>query len=103
MPRFGDDGHHMNVDTVLDWSEDPEAHVQVEHQELKARVRAGLDRLSDDQRAVFVLRDLEGWNTEEIASHLGITRELVRQRVHRARLALRAMLPEFTPHSLEGP
>ena len=103
MPRFGDDGHHMNVDTVLDWSEDPEAHVQVEHQELKSRVRAGLDRLSDDQRAVFVLRDLEGWNTEEIASHLGITRELVRQRVHRARLALRAMLPEFTPHSLEGP
>jgi len=103
MPRFGDDGHHMDVDTVLDWSEDPEAHVQVEHQELKARVRAGLDRLSDDQRAVFVLRDLEGWNTEEIASHLGITRELVRQRVHRARLALRAMLPEFTPHSLEGP
>ena len=103
MPRFGDDGHHMNVDTVLDWSEDPEAHVQVEHQELKARVRAGLDRLSDDQRAVFVLRDLEGWNTEEIASHLGITRELVRQRVHRARLALRALLPEFTPHSQEAP
>ncbi|HEY3399418.1 MAG TPA: sigma-70 family RNA polymerase sigma factor [Geothrix sp.] len=95
MPRFGDDGHHMNVDTILDWSEDAEALMKVEQDELKARVRAGLDRLSDDQRAVFVLRDLEGWNTEEIASHLGITRELVRQRVHRARLALRALLPEF--------
>jgi RNA polymerase sigma-70 factor (ECF subfamily) len=102
MPRFGDDGHHMKVDTVVDWSEDAEALMRVEQEELKARVRAGLDRLSDDQRAVFVLRDLEGWNTDEIAHHLGITRELVRQRVHRARLALRAMLPEFTPPSAEG-
>jgi RNA polymerase sigma-70 factor (ECF subfamily) len=101
MPRFGDDGHHMNMDTALDWSEDAEALMKVEQDELKARVRAGLDRLSDDQRAVFVLRDLEGWNTDEIASHLGITRELVRQRVHRARLAIRAMLPEFAP-SQEG-
>ena len=97
MPRFGDDGHHMNVDTLIDWSEDAEAQMMVELDELKARVRMGLDRLSDDQRAVFVLRDLEGWNTEEIAEHLGLTRELVRQRVHRARLALRALLPEFAP------
>ena len=97
MPRFGDDGHHMNVDTLIDWSEDAEALMNVEQDELKAKVRQGLDRLSDDQRAVFVLRDLEGWNTEEIAQHLGLTRELVRQRVHRARLALRALLPEFAP------
>lgn len=102
MPRFNDEGHHMNVDTLLDWSVDAEAQMMVEQDELKARVRAGLDRLSDDQRAVFVLRDLEGWNTEEIAQHLGLTRELVRQRVHRARLALRALLPEFAPRP-EGP
>ncbi len=103
MPRFGDEGHHMNVDTILDWSEDAEALMKVEQDELKDRVRQGLDRLSDDQRAVFVLRDLEGWNSEEIAEHLGITRELVRQRVHRARLALRALLPEFAPGSQERP
>ena len=91
----------MSVDTILDWSEDAEALMKVEQEELQAKVRAGLDRLSDDQRAVFVLRDLEGWNTDEVASHLGLTRELVRQRVHRARLAMRALLPEFNP-SLEG-
>ncbi len=102
MPRFGDDGHHMNTDMNLDWSEDAEALMKVEQEELRTRVRAGLDRLSDDQRAVFVLRDLEGWNTDEIARHLGLTRELVRQRVHRARLALRAMLPEFAPRSAEN-
>jgi len=97
MPHFQGEGHQMSVDTVLDWSVEAEALMKVERSELKARVRAGLDRLSDDQRAVFVLRDLEGWNTDEIARHLGIPRELVRQRVHRARLALRALLPEFSP------
>lgn len=101
MPRFADDGHHKDVDLLLEWSEDAEALMKVEREELKARVRMGLDRLSDDQRAVFVLRDLEGWDTDEISRHLGITRELVRQRVHRARLALRALLPEFTPRPAE--
>ena len=94
MPRFADDGHHKDVDLLLEWSEDAEALMKVEQEELKAKVRMGLDRLSDDQRAVFVLRDLEGWDTDEISRHLGITRELVRQRVHRARLALRALLPD---------
>jgi RNA polymerase sigma-70 factor (ECF subfamily) len=89
------------VDLLLEWSEDAEALMKVEQEELKARVRQGLDRLSDDQRAVFVLRDLEGWDTDEISRHLGITRELVRQRVHRARLALRALLPEFAPRPVE--
>lgn len=101
MPRFADDGHHKDVDLLLEWSEDAEALMKVEREELKARVRMGLDRLSDDQRAVFVLRDLEGWDTDEISRHLGITRELVRQRVHRARLALRALLPEFAPRPAE--
>jgi RNA polymerase sigma-70 factor (ECF subfamily) len=76
--------------------------MKVELEELRSRVRAGLDRLSDDQRAVFVLRDLEGWNTEEVSRHLGISREMVRQRVHRARLALRALLPEFAHGSGEA-
>lgn len=97
MPRFQDDGHHMDMEAVLAWSEEAEALVRAESEELKARVRAGLDRLSDDQRSVFVLKDLEGWDTDEISCHLGISRELVRQRLHRARLALRALLTDFAP------
>jgi RNA polymerase sigma-70 factor, ECF subfamily len=95
LPRFQDDGHHMNQDTLLAWSEESEALVNVERDELKAKVRQGLDRLSDDQRAVFVLKDLEDWDTEDIARHLGITKDLVRQRLHRARLALRGLLSDF--------
>ena len=50
---------------------------------------------SDDQRAVFVLKDLEGWDTEDIAMHLGISRDLVRQRLHRAHLGMRGHLVAF--------
>lgn len=102
MPRFQDDGHHMDMDAVLDWSEEAEALVRAEHDQLRTRVKAGLDRLSDDQRAVFVLKDLEGWDSDEISRHLGISRELVRQRLHRARLALRALLTDFAPHPKGG-
>lgn len=94
MPRYGDDGHHME-DGSLEWSQEADALDSAARNELKARITAGLDRLSDDQRAVFVLRDLEGWDTDEIAARLGITRDLVRQRLHRARLALRALLADF--------
>jgi RNA polymerase sigma-70 factor (ECF subfamily) len=97
MPRFQDDGHHMDMDAVLAWSEEAEALVRAESEELKTRVKAGLDRLSDDQRAVFVLKDLEGWDSDEISRYLGIPRELARQRLHRARLALRALLTDFAP------
>lgn len=95
LPRFRDDGHLMDVEAVLDLGQEAEALVVAEREQLKAKVLEGLDRLSDDQRAVFVLKDLEDWDTEDIARHLGISRDLVRQRLHRARLGMRGTLERF--------
>ncbi|HJW34343.1 MAG TPA: sigma-70 family RNA polymerase sigma factor [Holophagaceae bacterium] len=97
QPQFDDTGHHMDQDKVLAWSEAPEALDRVEAAQIRGRVRAALDRLTDDQRAAFVLKDLEGWDTDEIAAKLGITRDLVRQRLHRARLAMRSLLKDLDP------
>lgn len=44
--------------------------------------------LEDDQRAVFVLKEVEGLPHEEVARTLGITAGLSRVRLHRARKAL---------------
>ena len=95
QPRFMDDGHHKDMDSVLAWSQDAEALEMAERLQLRAKVIEGLDLLSDEQRAVFVLKDLDGWDTEDIAMHLGISRDLVRQRLHRARLGLRGHLGAF--------
>ena len=92
LPRFGDDGHHMDREAVLDPGQEAEALVMAEREQLRSKVLEGLDRLSDEQRAVFVLKDLEDWDHEEIARHLGISRDLVRQRLHRARLGMRGFL-----------
>jgi RNA polymerase sigma-70 factor (ECF subfamily) len=95
LPRFTPDGHLMNTDRMRDWSQDAMALVSVERDQMRAKIREGLNRLSDDQRAVFILRDLEGMNTDEVALKLGISRGLVRQRLHRARLGLRGFLDAF--------
>jgi RNA polymerase sigma-70 factor (ECF subfamily) len=95
LPRFSPDGHLMNTDRMRDWSQDAMALVSVERDQLRAKIREGLNQLSDDQRAVFILRDLEGMNTDEVASKLGISKGLVRQRLHRARLGLRGFLDAF--------
>lgn len=97
LPRFDDDGHHRDLEDVLAWSQAPEAHAMAQHAQLRAKVLEGLDRLSDDQRAVFVLKDLEGWETEDVARHLGIGKDMVRQRLHRARVGLRGFLKAFAP------
>ena len=95
LPRFSPDGHLMNTDRMRDWSQDAMALVSVERDQMRVKIREGLNQLSDDQRAVFILRDLEGMNTDEVALKLGISRGLVRQRLHRARLGLRGFLDVF--------
>ena len=72
--------------------EEPRAHAQVEGEELRRLLTRSLDLLSEGQRVVFVLRDLEDWDTGAIAAHLEITPSLVRQRLHRARVFLQGRL-----------
>ena len=95
LPHFTPEGHHMGKEGLKDLSQEATALEQVEEAQVRQKVQEGLSRLSDEQRAVFVLRDLEGMDTEEVASMLGITRGLVRQRLHRARLGLRGVLSPF--------
>jgi RNA polymerase sigma-70 factor (ECF subfamily) len=95
LPHFTPDGHHMGKEGLKDFSQEATALERAQEEQVREKVREGLNRLSDEQRAVFVLRDLEGMDTEEVASMLGISRGLVRQRLHRARLGLRGVLSPF--------
>nr|WP_320132770.1 sigma-70 family RNA polymerase sigma factor [uncultured Holophaga sp.] len=95
LPRFSPDGHLMSTDSLRDWSQEAIALDLVEQEQVRAKIREGLEQLSDEQRSVFILRDLEGMDTEEVAQMLGISRGLVRQRLHRARLGLRGVLDAF--------
>ena len=87
----------MSKEGLRDWVQAATALEKVEQDQFRERVQEGLNRLSDEQRAVFIMRDLEGLDTDEVAAKLGISRGLVRQRLHRARLGLRCLLTSFTP------
>jgi RNA polymerase sigma-70 factor (ECF subfamily) len=60
-----------------------------EHTELQERLGSALGRLSQVQREIVLLHDLEGWRHREISEHLGIPSGTVRSHLHFARKSLR--------------
>jgi RNA polymerase sigma-70 factor (ECF subfamily) len=56
------------------------------------QVQAALSRLRFDQRAVLVLREIEGLSCEEVAAALGLPEGTVKSRLSRAREAMRREL-----------
>ena len=66
-----------------------------EADELRARLRDGLARLTARQRAVIVLHDVEGFTAAEISGMRGIPEGRARSDLHRARVALRRLLGDL--------
>ena len=69
---------------------DPEA--MAYDRELGEVLERAILKLSEEHRLVFMLREVEGMNTDETAECLHLTPENVKVRLHRARAALRKEL-----------
>lgn len=72
------------------WPED-----QLLAAETLEQVRAAIDKLPPRQQEVIVLRDVEGWEPEEVAAALELTPGNQRVLLHRARSRVRAELEEY--------
>ena len=70
----------------------PRPEAPLEQQEQACQVQAALARLSDEHRAILVLREIEGCAYDEIARALDLPLGTIRSRLHRARLQLRDQL-----------
>jgi RNA polymerase sigma-70 factor, ECF subfamily len=77
-----------------DPSENPER--QAFTGELRGLLEWAIDTLPDGQREVFVLREVEGLSTSEVAESLGVSDDVVKTRLSRSRAALRRVLLERT-------
>ena len=75
-------------------SEDPER--QTFTRELRELIEWAIDTLPDGAREVFVLREVEGLSTADVADCLGVTPDVVKTRLSRGRAALRRILLERT-------
>lgn len=65
------------------------AHERVEEQERNTALFAALADLNAEQRALLILRDVQGLEYEQIAEVLGVALGTVKSRLFRARFALR--------------
>lgn len=59
-----------------------------------SRVTAAMAGLSEDARAVVLLRDVEGLSTKETAAVLGVSENTVKVRLHRAHARLRELVSQ---------
>lgn len=76
----------------MDASED--ATERVLRQERAVQIRQALNELSDEHRAILVLREMEDLSYDEIAEVLDLPVGTVRSRLHRARGQMRDQLKE---------
>lgn len=70
----------------------PDPEQQASASELREVMEREVAALPDAFRAVILLRDVEGLSTAETADILGVSGEVVKTRLHRARAALRERL-----------
>jgi RNA polymerase sigma-70 factor, ECF subfamily len=70
---------------------------------LEADLQRALEDLCPDNRAVIVLRDIDGLSYDEIAAALGVNRGTVGSRICRGRAQLRAALTHRAPQQRRSP
>lgn len=68
---------------------------ELERRERNQQVLAALGRLDVEYRSVLVMRDLEGFDYQQMADVLGLPLGTLKSRLFRARLALRDELREY--------
>lgn len=80
-------------EALHDWCCLPER--DFETSDAREQLEIAIRSLPESLRIVFVMRELEGLSTIETANALGVSEQVVKVRLHRARLALRERLSEY--------
>lgn len=88
QPRYDRYGHTVGPSTITELSADQ----LLERAETSQAVRKAIDGLPPTYRAIVLLRDIEGYDTREVAELLGLNPGAVKTRLHRARTALKTLL-----------
>ena len=81
------------VPQMVDWTIRPEEALL--SKESREKMMEALEKIPPEYRAVFILRDMEGFSNGETGESLGISVAAVKSRLHRARLALRGLLSDY--------
>lgn len=92
-PELSDDEGALVPQQLFDWCCLPEQ--EFASSEARSELEAAIRALPEKLRAVFILRELEGLSTEETAQALEVSDDVVKTRLHRARMGLRERLSGY--------
>lgn len=92
LPAFEGDGEKRKLQ-IADWSALPDDLVL--QAELREALHRAISELPEIYRSVILLRDVEELSTEETAGILDVGTDVVKTRLHRARLAVRQKLDSY--------
>ena len=73
----------------------PGSDTQAMNKQLKEVVYSAIQRLPEEYRVVFMLRDVDGLSNKEVGEILDLSIPAVKSRLHRSRLMLRRKLQRF--------
>jgi RNA polymerase sigma-70 factor (ECF subfamily) len=92
MPTKRQDGNQVQIE-IADWSSLPDG--KALQSEMKGLLEKAIRELPEMYRSVILLRDMEELSTQEAAQILDVSDDVVKTRLHRARLAIRQTLDEY--------
>ena len=90
-PPVEEGAHQHGV--IPSWDDTPSEKMM--NTELRSRLDASIQKLPQDYRVVFILRDIEGQSIEETAQILKLSIPAVKSRLRRARIFLREELNDY--------
>ena len=85
---------------IIDWCCIPEK--ELLNSESRRHLKSAISKLSEANRAAFILRDMQGLSTRDTAEALDITESAVKIRLMRARMQLREELTSIYAEKLAG-
>jgi RNA polymerase sigma-70 factor (ECF subfamily) len=92
MPAKHQDGDRVRME-IADWSALPDGKAM--GSEMRELLEKAIRELPESYRSVVLLRDIEELSTQETAQILEVSDDVVKTRLHRARLAIRQKLDEY--------
>lgn len=97
-----DSNHPSSPEPAVPVNSTPDPERQAFGSELGTLIEAAIDRLPAGAREVFMLRQVEGMSTAEVAAVLDVSEEVVRTRFSRARAAMRRDLTARAGATMPG-
>lgn len=92
MPSSSHADGHKRIE-IADWSHLPDD--EAFRGEMRRAIQTAIAGLPEMYKTVLLLRDVEELSTDETAGVLDLSTDVVKTRLHRARLAVRKELDEF--------